>query len=80
MKIMALDPKATHANNPDCPMRLVPAIDGKNWMCVDCGCYIIHTLIEVQPVPDHIKEVAERLGGELSEVHGRPPITKDPHS
>ena len=52
MVIETLDPKTTHSHNPDCPSRLVQAPDGRNWMCVDCGCYILHKRVECVPKPE----------------------------
>ena len=51
MKVLALDPKRTHDHNPNCPSRLVHIPGGKDWMCFDCGCQIVLTMVEVMPVP-----------------------------
>ena len=48
MRILTLDVKGTHVNNPDCPMRLVPTPDSHNWMCLDCGFYIMQAYVEVE--------------------------------
>lgn len=78
MKIMTLDPKATHANNPDCPSRLAP-MPGGGWMCVDCGFQLIQRLIDTDhedataPVTRAIERLKE-LGAKEKACHGRPPI------
>jgi len=46
MKVLTLNPKKTHETNPECPSRLVLAPDGRNWMCWDCGVYIIQEWVE----------------------------------
>lgn len=51
MKVMTLDPRATHVNNPDCPSRLVPTPRG-GWMCVDCGFEILQKLIDTDREED----------------------------
>lgn len=38
--VVALDVKATHEKNPDCPMRIARHPHG-HWYCVDCGLAII---------------------------------------
>lgn len=47
MRILTLDVRATHVNNPDCPMRLVPHPDGRNWICLDCGFEIVMKWVEL---------------------------------
>lgn len=49
MRVRALDPKFTHKNNPDCPMRLAPDPDGCTWYCLDCGFAIVVTSVDVKP-------------------------------
>jgi len=51
VRILTLDPRATHVNNPDCPMRLVPAPNG-GWMCIDCGFQLIMKAVEVEHLPE----------------------------
>lgn len=46
MRIQTYDPKRTHEQNPDCPMRLAPA-PGGGLYCVDCGAGILATSLEV---------------------------------
>lgn len=46
MKVVVLDVRATHINNPICPSRLAQSPSGR-WYCVDCGHDIIHKRIEV---------------------------------
>jgi len=75
MKVMVLDPKGTHENNPDCPSRLVQAPDwyGKTgWMCIDCGFHIIQKLITVRPehsppadIPKLVVEI-EKVASEVT--------------
>jgi hypothetical protein len=48
MQVVTLDPRATHVNNPNCPMRLALMPDGKTWYCVDCGFAILHKRLEVE--------------------------------
>jgi len=55
-RVLTLDPKATHEGNPDCPSRLVPAPDGRNWVCIDCGCYILMKYVEVVEVPERVRQ------------------------
>jgi len=45
VSILALDPKTTHEDNPDCPSRLVRA-PNDHWMCIDCGFQIIERRVE----------------------------------
>ena len=52
MKVLTLDPKRTHVNNSDCPMRLVPTPDKQAWLCLDCGFRIVMTTVEVVLVKD----------------------------
>jgi|WetSurSiteA1Bulk_404760.scaffolds.fasta_scaffold16968_3 hypothetical protein len=59
MKIVTLDPKRTHANNPDCPSRLVPCPHGGSWQCVDCGCYILETIVTTAPEPVKVREESQ---------------------
>jgi hypothetical protein len=40
VQVLTLDPKATHANNPDCPSRLAHMPNG-HWACMDCGFQIL---------------------------------------
>jgi len=57
MKIVVLDVRATHTNNPDCPMRLAPLPDGQGWICVDCGFEILQRSIEVSEGRNLIREM-----------------------
>lgn len=46
MVVVALDVRGTHVNNLECSMRLIRTPAGR-WMCMDCGCEIIHKHIWV---------------------------------
>ena len=50
MVITTLDPKGTHVNNSECPMRLAQKPSGQ-WACVDCGLEILHKRLEVSEDP-----------------------------
>jgi len=52
MRVLTLDPKLTHKYNPSCPSRLVQVPDGKFWTCLDCGCQVVMTSVEVTPSKD----------------------------
>lgn len=55
--VIALDPKATHNHNLDCPMRLIPTPNGNGWMCFDCGFHIVMQRLEVEePSTDEPEE------------------------
>ena len=56
MRFMALDPVATHVNNPNCPMRLVRKPNG-SWMCADCGFDILQKMIDT----DHLRKLCAEL-------------------
>ena len=83
MIVMTLDVRATHVNKPDCPMRIAPLPDGKGWYCVDCGCHILQKRIEVSNPLGYTQEnyfgIADRMGGEIKECRGRPPIKPPDH-
>lgn len=58
MRVRCLDVLKTHQNNPMCPMRLAPTQDGRGLYCVDCGCEIMWSSVEVveKKLVDKIKE------------------------
>jgi len=47
MRVLCLNSKRTHNNNPECPQRLVPEPDRDHWYCLDCGLSIIQESVEV---------------------------------
>lgn len=47
MKVLALNSKRTHEHNPECPQRLVLTPNGRDWMCLDCGAYILQEYVEI---------------------------------
>lgn len=59
MRILTLDPKRSHEHNPDCPMRLIPAPDGKNLVCLDCNIHVIKTAVEVSVLPKRAEREKE---------------------
>lgn len=67
MKVLALDPKRTHRTHPHCRMRLVLAPNQRDWMCLDCGCYILMTTVEVALVED--RPAAPLTQDELAEEY-----------
>jgi hypothetical protein len=74
MQVMTLDVRATHVNNPDCPMRIAPLPRGTGWYCVDCGCEILQKRLEVEMgILDHY-DLVDRMGATSKACHGRPPI------
>ena len=68
MKIMTLDPKLTHQNNPDCPSRLAP-MPGGGWMCVDCGFQLVQKLLDSND--ESVRRSMERLK-EMEEAYEEP--------
>lgn len=62
MYVMTLDVRATHANNPDCPMHLAPLPNGRGWYCVDCGAEIVQKRLEVESGHLDFDDLAGRLG------------------
>jgi len=55
VKIYALDPKLSHQNNPNCPMRLMRDANGV-WYCADCRLRIMERSFEVQIVQEGVRE------------------------
>lgn len=62
MYVVTLDVKATHANNPDCPMRLAQKPQGGAWYCVDCGFEIMQKWIKVLEKTE--EELTVKIGRE----------------
>jgi len=77
MYVTVLDVRGTHVNNPDCPMHLAPLPNDRGWYCVDCGCEILHKRLEVESRHLDFDDLAGRMGGAVTTVHGRPPITPE---
>lgn len=59
MRLIVLDPKKTHENNPNCPMRLIrDALDG-GIHCFDCGLKIMCVGVPIEVKEDELnKEMA----------------------
>lgn len=45
LRVVALDVRTSHKDNPDCEMRIAQNPQGQ-WYCVDCGVYIMNKGIE----------------------------------
>lgn len=81
MIVMTLDVRATHVNNPDCPMRIAPHLDGRGWYCVDCGFDILHKRVEVSEGRNLVREMlADKTPNPLgytADDYSGPPDTDD---
>lgn len=64
MFVMVLDPRKTHGDNQDCPMRLTVSPDGRRWMCADCGLDIMWTRVDTNDIR------TMRLGEEYVGIEG----------
>lgn len=62
MKIMTLDLRKTHVNNPDCKMRIAQKPNG-SWYCADCGFEIVWSWVEVSEVLEDGPTKANSEGG-----------------
>lgn len=65
-RLMLLDPRKLHENNPECPGRLILLPTGA-WCCFDCGAQVPLTGVEVAEVHDPSLEEAEALGREMAQ-------------
>jgi len=58
MELLYLAVKETHAENPDCHMRLAWHPGWNKWYCIDCGLAIV---VRAVPVEETVKDLTAGL-------------------